>query len=491
MSSIAQPAQSGILTHYVRYFGGNLMAVAAGFISFPLMTRLLDNHEFGILGYYEAWLLVAAGLLKLGAQHAILRFYPHGGDPAAIQQFRSDQLLLPFALSMAFWLVAAVAVFSLIERVPADERPVIAVMMAMLPLLVWCSLVDSVIYALERSDIALWLRTAWRWSELVVVLITLTWLSRSAAGVLAAKLAVLAVVAIWLAHWLQRWCRARVVRPNLAAASAGLAFGLPMMVNELTTVLFGFADRILLRALTGNFSDVGVYTIGYGLAVAVTALLGQTLGQAFTATAVRVYETRGAAAVVALKKQLLDAWVPVVAITSALLLCVGHDLLIALAGRDKAGSAPVFVVSAITFVWYSMFGIAQYGLLLQRRAMRFLLITLLGTVVNLVLNVPLILKFGVMGAVAATVASHVVLAVVQYWQCPPELRYLPRLSALLLAALYPLPMFALLHGMDYFGLDRAIWRVLAGSVMVMLPVLLLLAISGAARDRVRQFRQLL
>jgi hypothetical protein len=48
--------------------------------------------------------------------------------------------------------------------------------------------------------------------------------------------------------------------------SFGLAFGVLVMFTELVSILFGFADRILPRALTGSSSEVGSYTTGDGLA---------------------------------------------------------------------------------------------------------------------------------------------------------------------------------------------------------------------------------
>ena len=467
-----------MLVHYLRYLGGNLMIIAAGFVSFPVMTRLLDNHQFGILGYYEAWLMVIAGLLKLGAQHAILRFYPHQGGAIALRRFRTDYLLLPFALSLLLWLVCAAIIVLTFKRFPADEQPILWILIATLPLLIWSSFVEAIMYALERSDISLWLKTVWRWSELALVLLTIAMIERSALGVFSARLVVLFLVATWLTLWFLRWCRGRIARPSRAPILAGMAFGVPMMFTELVSVLFGFADRILLRALTGSFTEVGIYTIGYGLAMAVAAVMGRTLSEAFLPTALRLYKASGAPAVVELKRDMLDIWVLVVGLASALLLCVGQDFLVLLAGQGKAASAPVFVAISIAMVWSSLFIIAQYGLLLQRRAVRVLFITLAATVFNLVLNVPLILAWGVNGAVAATLLSYVFLAVVQLWQCPAELRYLPPLGRMAGAALFAPLMLGLLVQVDYFGADSPLLRLLVGSVTVMLPALAL-----AARDK--------
>lgn len=457
------------------------MIIAAGFVSFPVMTRLLDNHQFGVLGYYEAWMLVIAGLLKLGAQHAILRFYPHQGGVIALRRFRSDHLLLPFALSLMLWLGCAAAIGLTLNRFPAAEQPILWVLILSLPLLVWASFVEAVMYALERSDISIWLKTLWRWSELALVLLTIAMIERSALGVFSARLVVLIVVAAWLTYWFRRWCHGGIIRPSRAPVLAGFAFGVPMMFTELISVLFGFADRILLRALTGSLSEVGIYTIGYGLAMAVAAVMGQTLSEAFLPTALRLYKSSGPEAVVQLKREMLDVWVLLVGLATALLLCVGKDFLILLAGQDKSASAPVFVAIAIAMVWNSLFTIAQYGLLLQRRAGRVLVITLIATGLNLVLNIPLILAWGVSGAVVATVISYAVLILIQLWQCPAELRYLPSMGRLTGAALFAPLMLGLLLWLDYFGATSSGSRLLVGLLSVTFPALILAAMDRKLR----------
>lgn len=484
--SAAAPGKTSVLVHYLRYLGGNLMIIAAGFVSFPVMTRLLDNHQFGLLGYYEAWLMVIAGLLKLGAQHAILRFYPHQGGAIALRRFRSDHLLLPLALSLSLWLVCVAIVVMTHHRFPADEQPILWVLVVTLPLLIWTSFVEAIMYALERSDISLWLKTVWRWSELVLVLLTIAIIERSALGVFSARLVVLLVVAAWLTLWFKRWCRGRISRPSRAPVMAGMAFGVPMMLTELVSVLFGFADRILLRALTGSLTEVGIYTIGYGLAMAVAAVMGRTLNEAFLPTALRLYKAEGAAAVVELKRQMLDIWVMVVGLATAMLLCVGQEFLILLAGQDKSASAPVFVAISIAMVWASLITIAQYGLLLQRRATRVLLIMLAATALNLILNVPLIKAFGVSGAVAATLLSYAFLAVIQLWQCPAELRYLPSPGRLVGAVLFGPAMLGFLQLVGFFGADAPVARLLIGSITVLLPALALVLLDRPLRWRFRQ-----
>lgn len=482
--------RAGIATHYLRYLGTNAAVVAAGFVSFPLMARLLDNRQFGLLGYYEAWGLLLAALLKLGTQHAILRFYPHGGDGATLRRFRTVHLLAPFACSLALWALSLGALAWLWPRLPPAERPLLAMLLLGLPLTVWSSFVEAVMYALERSDISLRLKTAWRWSELVLVLALLWWVERSALGVLVGKFVVLLIVALWLTRWFRRWS-AQAGAPAADGAvtrfvPAGLGFALPMMCTELNSLAFGFADRILLRGLGVGLHEVGVYTIGYGLAMAIGTLVGASLNQAFTPAAVRGYGEGGAGAVRALKQRMLGPWLAVVALLTALLLAGGRELLVLLAGTDKAASGPVFVVVATSLVVYSLFEVAQYGMLLQRRAARFLLVSALATVFNLVLNVPLIQRYGVLGAAFATAASYAALAALQYRHCPPELRWLPGPRALAAAALFPVGTTSLLVATGWFGVEAPFARLAVGSGVVLAAAGLVLGLQPALRARWRE-----
>src|SRR5690606_41203737 len=108
-----RPRKAGVGLHYLRYSTASVLVMAAGLISFPVLTRLLDNTQYGILGYYETWVMMAVAVAKLGAQHAIIRFYPHGGDLARLEKFSTNLLLLPMLASLLLWLVAVAVLGSI------------------------------------------------------------------------------------------------------------------------------------------------------------------------------------------------------------------------------------------------------------------------------------------------------------------------------------------------------------------------------------------
>jgi O-antigen/teichoic acid export membrane protein len=149
-----EAARPGIATHYLRYTVGNVLVMLAGFVSFPIMTRLLSNTEYGVFGYVDTWLLILTGVFKLGAQHAIIRFYPHRGGVNALGRFGANFVLLPLLCSIGFWLLACVG-YGLWTWAHPLSRPVIGwLCLAVLLPTIWISFVTAVLTAEERSDLS-------------------------------------------------------------------------------------------------------------------------------------------------------------------------------------------------------------------------------------------------------------------------------------------------------------------------------------------------
>ncbi len=79
----------------------------------------------------------------------------------------------------------------------------------------------------------------------------------------------------------------------------------------------------------------------------------------------------------------------------------------------------------MNYVLDGLGGIVTAGLLLHKRTMTILTLNLIALVVNVILNLFWIPRFGVMGAVYATFVSFMALLIAKYRFCPRELRALP------------------------------------------------------------------
>ena len=236
-------------------------------------------------------------------------------------------------------------------------------------------------------------------------------------------------------------------------------------------------DRIMLKEITGDFAIVGIYTIGYSLAMQINLFMNATLWEAFVPVANRVHGAEGDAAVRALKERVLLPMTYASLGVAAMLLAVGQDALVALSGPGKAASGSVFVVVGSVMALYPLLDVAGYGLLLRKRSMQVFVITFGAAALNVVANLVLIPKYGYMGAAWATVISYVALGITNCLRCPRGLRRFPNIRTLAIAGVFALLLLAVVKASDLFGIVEPWLRVLVGGglflLLYALPVWLL------------------
>lgn len=424
----------GLGTHYLRYSTANLLVLCAGFISFPILTRLLDNTQYGVLGYYEAWVGLAVAVAKLGTQHSLVRFYPFQGGGERMQHFATNLVALPVAISLLLWLLAAMALGGYAAASGNGFSPVFWCAFASIPLLVLGSVVEMVFRASERSLALSVMRITKRWIELVLVVGAVVLLQQTALAVYWGRLAAAMLVLAYCMHWARRHLSVsrNALDPN--ALFESWRYGMPLVVNEIAYIVLISVDRLMLKHMTGDFEAVGIYTVGYSLAMQINILMQATLYEAFMPVANRVHALEGDAGVRALKRRVMLPIAYAAIAVAAVVLAIGNDAMLVLGGASKVASGPVFVIVGMSFALYPLIDIGGYGLLLRKRSMLVLGTTVAAVLVNILLNLLLIPGHGVMGAVIATTISYTTMGVVRYWLCPAALRGLPPLRSILLAS---------------------------------------------------------
>jgi len=188
------------------------------------------------------------------------------------------------------------------------------------------------------------------------------------------------------------------------------------------------------------------------------------------------------------KRVVLGLLVYVTAAMITGIVAVGRDILLLMAGKDKIESATVFVLIGVNYLLDGLFGICGAGLLLHKRSGTVLALTAGSLLINVVLNVVWIPRFGVMGAVYATFAAYFAMWVAKYLTCPADLRALPPLKPSLIATALSLANLAVAHYTDLFGVQSHFGR-FAVMALLMLPLFVLpaLAIDGNLRGNVMNY----
>lgn len=477
---------AGIGRHYLRYSLGNVSTILAGLVSFPLMTRLLDNTQYGILGYYDNWVLLAVAVAKFGAQHSLLRFYPHGDDAGDRAAFFTNFFYLPLACSLVLWLVSLAAMAAIDRVAGAHQHMVFWMAMFAVPMSSFSSLAETILRASEESRTVLVTRVAGRWLEVALMVGAVLWLSHDAIAAYGGKLAAAAIVTAWYVAWVRRHVRFMRAHASFARMREGMRYGLPMVANEIVAVAIVVVDRLMLKGILGEFAAVGIYSVGASLAMQLNTFMNTSVFDALIPTANRLFQTEGADAVRALKRRVL-APMAYCGIGMAMLLGLfGADAIIALSGAAKIASGPVFSILGMVFALYPLLALSGFGLLLEKRTHKILLLMLASLAVNIVLNLLWIPRFHVMGSVYASAVSTLMLGIAHCAFVRRDLLQFPALATLARALLATVVCLAIAWWL--IGALAPGWmRFVFGSGTCAFAYLaLVLALDGSMRDQMLQ-----
>ena len=462
--------------HYSRYALGNVLSMAAGFVAFPITTRLLSNEQLGVLGYLEVWTLLAVAVLKLGIGDTLMRFYPHGGDAHALARYSTNLIVVPTFLAVAGWLlclalVTAGAVLGWIDT------PLVAVLAAVTVLTqVILSHLSWIWATRELSGLNAMSQVLSRWATVLLTLLVLLFLWPSATGVFVARIAIGALMLAFGLAWFVRNVPFDLRLRDWSQTLEGLRYGIPLAMKEISNIFLVMINRAMLKWLDGGYAVVGIYTVGFSLAMYIEQLVSVALAQALNPVATRLFATDGAAAVVALKRRVLVPIVYACVGLAAGVVVAGYDFIHLVAGADKMASAPVFVVATVFLLMQPIVSVAGMGLLLEKRSGIVFASTAVVAVLNAALNLIVIPRFGLMGATVSVCASQLALQFALYAFCSPNLRCPPPLGVIARALVFAALFIGVCEATGLFGLQSAALRfgavVLAFIGLYLVPVLL-------------------
>jgi O-antigen/teichoic acid export membrane protein len=205
---------------------------------------------------------------------------------------------------------------------------------------------------------------------------------------------------------------AREGRFDIARIRAYAAYGVPVSLSLILSLVLATTDRFLLAAYL-NDTSVGVYHAGYSLASRTLDVIFIWLGMAGGPAAVAALERGGPQALRATAHEQATLMVALTLPAAVGLALVAKPLAQVMIGEGlRAGAAQVtpwiaasgFLAGVTTYYFHTAFT-------LGRRTGMLIAVMALAAGCNLILNLALIPRFGLSGALWATLASYLVGAV--------------------------------------------------------------------------------
>lgn len=207
------------------------------------------------------------------------------------------------------------------------------------------------------------------------------------------------------------------VRHELSLAFSGaelrglLAFGTPLIFNQIAATLFIMIDRFLLERMTSE-KEVGIYAMANSLVSVVLVLATGPFAQVWTVMRFSVMKEEGAAEYYS---RVLTYIVYVSMFLALGVAAVSGDGLLLFGLKGYWPAAGIIPLLALSAVLDSASRVLNIGITLRKRTIYAPIVLLVALGANVVLNLMLIPRYGSMGATIATVLSYLLFCALRYW----------------------------------------------------------------------------
>ena len=399
-----------LVTNASQYLAGRAGLMLLGFFSFPILTRMLSVSQYGELSLALKLCLLWTVLSKCGIQNAALRFFPeHSRQSAHSRLSCSSTLILSAATIAAAMLLLGYALL----RLPSIHvSPVVTSLAPLLLALAFVRSIQPTFSGLLRSERRAWLFNTCELSGkslgILFSILALVFIARDLRFYLSGLVAAEACVMIGIALWFYRNGMLSAISFQPRLARSAIAFSMPLIAYELTSVVLDSGDRLLIGKYLG-LTQVGLYSAAYSVATYAEEALMTPVNMALMPAYMKVWVNDGAEATVRFLNQALDLFIMAAGAVALLVYVNAVDLLSILASRKFAAAGSLLPILVLGLLVYAIHIFFNAPLIIHKRSMTLTAVTTACCVANIAMNMLMLRPFGIAGAAWATLFSYVLM----------------------------------------------------------------------------------
>ena len=195
---------------------------------------------------------------------------------------------------------------------------------------------------------------------------------------------------------------------------SGMLAAMPFMISALSYRIIELADRYIIHFLL-NDESVGIYSFYATIANVIPAIVGASLSSIYVPKIVHAYQVGNFDEYHIFYKKLNYGTIALILLASPFIYEICLKLIPYIGKTEYMVGLPTFIVllfSTIISAVSQLPGIALYA---QKKDLALLYSTLIGCVANVLLNIILIPKFGIIGAAWATAVSYGLMGLYQLY----------------------------------------------------------------------------
>jgi len=412
-----------LLNQSSQYFAGQILIMAAGFISFPILTRIFSVGDYGTLSIITTTLLVVGAVTKLGLPGWIVQFYAEFKSKKLLNIFRSTMFIGSFArasiIALLFYGVSELFQSRFLDKKLSALLPFISIL-----IFTHCAslTLTSYLRAEQRTKLYNLVAIISRYGSLAVSILIVLFIVRGLYGFYFGQIIMGAMIVLLLTYKFIKNQRISFNDFSTRVFKDSMKFGFPIAGAELGHLILNYADRYLVQLYLGSIS-LGLYTAGYNLATYVTEMIMYPINYAMTPIYMNLLVNRGEEKTREFFKKTFRYFLLIMFPIVFGFIAVGEDLIRILATSKYLEAYPILPYVVIGQSIYACSIILNNGLFIKKKTHVVMYVISVAGLLNIGLNIILIPRFGILGAAQATLISNTFYTVVITYFAFKEFRF--------------------------------------------------------------------
>lgn len=396
------------------YFLFQALKMLGGFISMPVLTRALTKEEYGLLNLALATVGILALVGRLGFGEATVRFYYERSQQGVgrLREFCGSMVGGSFISGT----LVALVTLAVLQWLAPQENTARCLRVASLIVAIRAVLgVISQIYRGQERAVAFSIsQLATRYVPLALAIAILLASGLTAYDVIVATAIGEGLVA--LLCLLEFAARGVLGRPTLSRwhLHAAFAYGAPLAVGTYATFLLDYGDRFLIQRYLG-LDAVATYAVPYDLVSTLAVTVFGSVKLALLPVIFRLWENDGRPATSEFVSHVFTYSVALTIPAAVLFVAMSRDIVVLLASAKYAGSAALTAYLLPGVFMGEMNFLVASGLMVNGGTIGLAALSVVGGVVNIVLNLLLLPRWGLVGAALATTIAYGLLMLGTYF----------------------------------------------------------------------------
>ena len=403
------------------YFSKDVIVTLASFITFPILTRVFTEAEYGQMSLAEATFGMIIVFSKFGIQRSALRFY---------SEFKENKRNLDITyyyttsfLSGVFISIIIASIFLVgIEIYPKTQLSSQYIkILRLLSLMVIIDGPSSILFTFLRAEQKVKfysiIGVVQKYLTVLSTLFFLLVLKRGLFGFFVGRALVEGLICAIISFIFFKQGKIKFWHISFALFKDSLSYGFPLLGLELTALFLDSGDRFLLQHFLGA-AAVGIYSASYNVTKYCVGFFAGAFRVAVMPLFMSIWEKKGREETQNFLSVVLNMYfmigIPLIFVVSFL----GRDLMVLLASKKYEEGYVIIPFVVIGYVIYNANFIYAAGLYLSKKTTKLLIINAISTVFNIIFNLLLIPRLGLYAAAITTLGTFilevVLLVIVSY-----------------------------------------------------------------------------